>query len=127
MGRRPPGPVLIVEDNAESRELLSRILAIRGHESVTASDGLEALAYLRGGGLPSVIVLDMRMPNMDGSAFLRAMKADPRWSSIPVIIYSAFLPERHGDAMAVLRKATTDPDLLLDLIASAAPSRRPLE
>jgi len=100
---------------------------MRGLEAAAATDGLDALAYLRSGGLPSVIVLDMRMPNMDGSSFQRALKADRRWSSIPVIIYSAFPPERHGDAFAVLRKATTDPDLLLDLIAAASPHRRPLE
>jgi CheY-like chemotaxis protein len=127
MGRRPPGPVLVVDDNDETSGLLSQILAIRGYESVTASDRLDALAYLRGGGLPSVIVLDMRMPVMDGAGFQRAVKADPRWASIPTIIYSAFPPEHQGGAIAVLRKATTDPDLLLDLIASTSPRRRPLE
>ena len=119
-GRRPPGPVLIVEDNDETRALLAQILAIRGYEAVGATDGLDALAWLRGGGRPSVIVLDMRMPNMDGSALQRALKADPRWAAIPVIVYSAFPPEQPGNALAVLRKATTSPDTLLALIGSAA-------
>lgn len=119
-GRRPPGPVLIVDDNDETRALLVQILSIRGYEAVGATDGLDALAWLRSGGRPSVIVLDMRMPNMDGSAFQRALKADARWAAIPVIVYSAFPPEQPGNALAVLRKATTSPDTLLALIGSAA-------
>jgi CheY-like chemotaxis protein len=119
-GRRPAGPVLIVDDNDETRTLLAQILAIRGYEAVGATDGLDALAWLRGGGRPSVIVLDMRMPNMDGSALQRALKADARWAAIPVIVYSAFPPEQPGNALAVLRKATTSPDTLLALIGSAA-------
>jgi len=120
IGRRPPGPVLIVDDNDETRVLLTQILSIRGYEAIGATDGLDALAWLRSGGRPSVIVLDMRMPNMDGSALQRALKADPRWESIPIIVYSAFPPERPGDVLAVLRKATTSPDTLLDLIGTAA-------
>lgn len=119
-GRRPPGPVLIVDDNDETRALLVQILSIRGYEAVGATDGLDALAWLRSGGRPSVIVLDMRMPNMDGSALQRALKADARWAAIPVIVYSAFPPEQPGNALAVLRKATTSPDTLLALIGSAA-------
>lgn len=119
-GRRPPGPVLIVDDNDETRALLVQILSIRGYEAVGATDGLDALAWLRSGGRPSVIVLDMRMPNMDGSALQRALKTDARWAAIPVIVYSAFPPEQPGNALAVLRKATTSPDTLLALIGSAA-------
>jgi CheY-like chemotaxis protein len=120
IGRRRPGPVLIVDDNDETRALLAQILCIRGYEAIGATDGLDALAWLRSGGRPSVIVLDMRMPNMDGSAFQRAVKADPRWASIPIIVYSAFPPDPPGDVIAVLRKATTSPDTLLDLIGTAA-------
>jgi CheY-like chemotaxis protein len=120
IGRRPPGPVLVVDDNDETRALLAQILTIRGYDAVGASDGLDALSWLRGGGRPSVIVLDMRMPNMDGSAFQCALRADPRWAAIPVIVYSAFPPERSGGALAILRKATTSPDTLLGLIATAA-------
>ena len=113
------GPILIVEDNAETRDVLQRVLAIRGYGTVTADDGIDALAYLRGGGVPSVIVLDMRMPNMDGHAFQRALKADRRWATIPIVIFSAFPPDDPGDALGVVRKGSADPDALLSLIARA--------
>jgi CheY-like chemotaxis protein len=120
MGQRLPPPVLIVEDNHETREVLERVLAVKGYSSTSATDGLDALAYLRSGGTASVIILDMRMPNMDGYAFQRALKADPRWADIPVIIFSAFPPDDPGDAFAVVRKGSVDPDALLSLIERAA-------
>ena len=120
IGRRPPGPVLVVDDNDETRVLLAQILSIRGYEAIGATDGLDALTWLRSGGRPSVIVLDMRMPNMDGSALQHELKADARWAAIPIIVYSAFPPDQPTDVLAVLRKATTSPDTLLDLIGMAA-------
>jgi CheY-like chemotaxis protein len=118
-----PGPVLVVEDNAETRDILERILHMRGYETVGAGDGLDALSYLRRGGEASVIVLDMRMPNMDGSTFQHALKADRRWADIPIIIFSAFPPDDQGHAVGIVRKGSADPDVLLDLIARVCPSR----
>jgi len=120
MGQRLPAPVLIVEDNHETREVLERVLAVKGYSATTAADGLDALAYLRSGSTASVIILDLRMPNMDGYAFQRALKADPRWADIPVIIFSAFPPDDPGDAFAIVRKGNVDPDALLSLIEQAA-------
>jgi hypothetical protein len=56
-----------------------------------------------------VIILDMFMPNMDGAAFQRALKADPRWAKIPVVIFSAFPPAVPGDAIGVVPTHTTPP------------------
>ena len=88
-------------------------------ETATATDGLDALTYLRSGGMPSVIILDMRMPVMDGYAVQRALKADPRWADIPVIIFSAFPTDDPGDALGVLRKGSADPEALLSLVDHA--------
>ena len=113
-------PVLVVEDNLDTREVLERVLAICGYDVVTARDGLDGLAYLRGGGRPSVVVLDVAMPNMDGVAFRRALSADARWADIPIIVYTA-VPARHvPDVVGVFRKGTDDPDRLLELIGVAA-------
>jgi CheY-like chemotaxis protein len=119
MGTRPEGPILIVEDNVETRAVLRLILAMKGYETVTADDGLDALAYLRSGGVPAVVVLDVRMPNMDGMSFQRVMRADPRWASIPVVIFSAFPPADAGGAIAIVPKGNVDPDVLLGVIAGA--------
>lgn len=123
MGER--GTVLLVEDNAETRDVLARVLHMRGYPTATADDGLDALAYLRSGGTASLVILDLRMPNMDGWTFQRALKSDPRWADIPVIIYSAFPPDDPGDAVGVLRKGSADPDALLAVIARACPSPLP--
>lgn len=117
--------VLVVEDNDETRGVLTRILLLRGYEVLAADDGVDALSYLRAGSMPSVIVLDMRMPNMDGYAFQRALKADPRWADIPVIIFSAFPPDDPGDAIGVVRKGSADPDALLALVVRASEKTTP--
>jgi len=120
MGQRAPGTVLLVEDNAETRDVLARVLHLRGYATATADDGLDALTYLQSGGTASLVILDLRMPNMDGWTFQRALKADPRWADIPVIIYSGFPPDDPGDAVGVLRKGSASPDALLDLVARAS-------
>lgn len=117
--------MLLVEDNLETRDVLARVLHLRGYETVDADDGRDALDYLGRGGTASLIILDMRMPNMDGDALQRELKADRRWANIPVIIFSAFPPDEPGDAVGVLRKGSADPDALLDLVARACPSGLP--
>jgi CheY-like chemotaxis protein len=60
------------------------------------------------------------MPNMDGWSFLHALTADPRWTSIPVIIFSAYAEgedDRLPAVIGVVRKGGVDPDVLLGLIA----------
>jgi CheY-like chemotaxis protein len=109
-------PVLIVEDNWETREVLERVLAIRGYDVVAARDGFDALAYLRGGGLPSAIILDLAMPNMDGIAFSRALRADARWADVPIIVYTAMPTKRVPTAAGIFHKGSDDPQHLLDLL-----------
>jgi hypothetical protein len=61
----------------------------------------------------------MAMPNMDGVAFQRALKADPRWARIPVVIFSAYPPADTGDAIGVVANGSADPELPLSLVARA--------
>lgn len=112
------GPILLVDDNAETRQVLERILAMKGYPSVTARSGEEALAYLRGGGRPSAIVLDIRMPGMDGTSVRAALAADPALAGIPVVVFTADPEVTLPDVVANVRKAS-DPDILLDAIAAA--------
>lgn len=109
--------VLIVEDNFDTREVLERVLAIRGYAVLTARDGIDALALLESGAMPAAIILDIAMPNMDGITFSRTLRADPRWANLPVIVYTALPTKRVPDAAAIFRKGTDDPQRLLDLLA----------
>jgi two-component system chemotaxis response regulator CheY len=124
VARRPVAPVLIVEDNIELQELMKHLLALRGFEVATTDDGFDALAYLRGGGQASVIVLDLNMPNMDGWTLRRTLQADARFAQIPIVVYSADSQDDDLEGVACsLPKGTTDPDALLDAIAQAFAGR----
>jgi CheY-like chemotaxis protein len=126
MAQRPAAPVLVVEDNMEIQGLIKSLLGLRGYETVTTDDGLDALAYLRGGGDASVIVLDLHMPIMDGVTFRRALQGDARLARIPIVVYTADPPEADeiDDIFCSLPKGMTDPDVLLDAIAEASAGHR---
>jgi len=116
-------PVLIVEDNPETRDVIQRVLEISGYEAAAATDGLEAIDFLRAAtddALPEVILLDLRMPNMDGWTFLEALRREPRFTDIQVIIFSAD-PDTHTvpGVLGWIRKGSTDPDVLLALLRQA--------
>jgi CheY-like chemotaxis protein len=112
--------VLIIEDNLDLADALARIVTALGYRATIAGDGLDALSQLRFGACPGLIVLDLKMPNMDGETFMRALKADPRWSAIPVVVFSAFAAQHeHMDVAAVVRK--TEPEMLLSTIARLMP------
>ena len=79
--------VLIVEDDADIRELLQICLEADGYRVNSAADGLEALQQLQAGKRPALILLDLLTPRMDGEEFLQQMRASP-FASIPVVIMS---------------------------------------
>lgn len=83
------GTILVVDDNPDTNDALVRLLRLRGYTVEGAFDGVEALGLLREGLEPSLIILDLRMPIMDGQEFLRTIADDPRFATLPVIIYSA--------------------------------------
>ena len=92
--------ILLVEDNAYDEALTLRAFRKSGLESyvVVARDGVEALDYLlrtgqhadRGpGGTPRVILLDLRLPRLDGLEVLRQLRADERTSLLPEVILTS--------------------------------------
>ena len=107
-------PILVVDDNPDTRDAVRRVLQIRGHPVVTACDGREALAYLRGGGTASLIVLDLYMPGIDGRLFRAAQLSDPELARIPVIVFSVAVGETLPDVVGFVRK--NDPLALLSHI-----------
>lgn len=79
--------ILVVDDDVEIREMLQMALADEGYDVLCASDGAAALALLDQHS-PSVILLDMRMPVMDGWAFARAYAARPG-PHAPILVMTA--------------------------------------
>ena len=82
------GLVLVVDDYEDAREIFSTFLQFAGYEVLTAADGLDALNVARRR-RPDLILLDLKMPRMDGEAFRREQLADAALSAIPVIVLSA--------------------------------------
>jgi CheY-like chemotaxis protein len=80
--------VLVVEDDEPTRELIRRTLEHRGNQVDEAGNGAIALERLEID-RPDVIVLDLMMPVMDGFTFLHTLRADPRFSQLPVIVATA--------------------------------------
>ena len=89
MTKRPEKPVLLIDDNPDVRESMAALLEVDGYAVVAATDGEDALDYLRNGLEPCVILLDMLMPGKDGLQFRAEQLADPQFSTIPTIAYSA--------------------------------------
>src|ERR671937_3120169 len=90
---RPAGNVLIVEDDPDTREMLTALLATEGFHAVSAEDGLEALHLLRtvrhrAPEIPCLVLLDLKMPRLGGDEFRRAQLGDPIVASVPVAVMS---------------------------------------
>ena len=109
-------PILIVDDNDLTRALLQQVLELEGYATATASDGVEALQYLRAGKPVSLVIIDVYMPVMDGRSLAEQVRADPALAQIPVIAYSAGSDETVPGANAFVRKSA-HPDVLLGLVA----------
>ena len=92
-GVRPEAPILVVEDEADLRQLISGLLRADGYATVTATNGSEALRLLREEGVqPCLILLDLLMPVMNGWTFLRRAREDRRLARVPVIVVTGYLP-----------------------------------
>ena len=113
------GPILIVDDDLDIRELLAEALEGLGFPAITAMNGLEAAKLVRSmASPPSLILLDLMMPVMDGYGFLEERKNDPVLAKIPVAIITAghgVDPERLGGGTPIIQKPIDVP-LLMDVI-----------
>ena len=80
--------ILIVDDDATNRSLLVTLLGYRGHRTLEAGDGAEALALAKSW-FPDLVVSDVLMPTMDGYEFVRLLREDPVIAAVPVMFYTA--------------------------------------
>jgi CheY-like chemotaxis protein len=111
-----PGPVLVVEDDGDIREALAETLQNLGFHVVTAANGRDALTLLRQlAAPPSVILLDLMMPVLDGYGFLEERRKSPELAAIPVVIVTAGYNadrDRLGVGQLILRKPLDMPQLM---------------
>jgi CheY-like chemotaxis protein len=84
--------ILVVDDDADVREAVADVLADEGYGVTGVASGREALKHLKDHLRPSLILLDMMMPEMDGWLLRQELKKSPDLASIPIVILSA-----HGD------------------------------
>ncbi len=124
----PKGDVLVVDDDADTRGRLDTLLARNGWTVSEAENGRAALEAARVR-RPSLVLLDLNMPEMDGFTFLRQFRADPDWATIPVVVMTARdlsaaeRAELKGGGARVVAKGSTS---LVDLVGQlrALPGNR---
>jgi CheY-like chemotaxis protein len=110
-------PVLIVEDDADLREMMAQLLVLEGFTVQAVANGREALDYLYRADRPDVILLDLMMPVMDGWEFRRRQLGDSTLSRVPVVVLSALDAARVPDLPGVaFLKKPLDFDRLIDLV-----------
>ena len=81
--------VLVIEDDFDIRDAIQEILEDQGYSVFTADNGAAALDVLDRIPRPGLVLLDLMMPEMDGHQFLELLRADPRFTSVPVVVVSA--------------------------------------
>ncbi|WP_296950172.1 ATP-binding protein [uncultured Massilia sp.] len=81
--------ILLADDNADMRAYVTRILADAGYRVRAVGNGAAALAAVRAGPLPDLVLSDVMMPELDGFALLQALRADPATRAVVVILLSA--------------------------------------
>jgi CheY-like chemotaxis protein len=79
----------VIEDDAATRELLTRLVAGAGYRAATATNGREGLDWLDAHTPPDLILLDLMMPNLDGFGFLGELRRRRAYDHLPVVIVTA--------------------------------------
>jgi CheY-like chemotaxis protein len=89
----PLGPtILLIEDYADTREMISILLRRKGYNVVEAEDGIEGLLKAAWQN-PDLILMDLALPEMDGVEATRRIHSTPKLADIPIIVLSAYLNE----------------------------------
>jgi CheY-like chemotaxis protein len=125
-----PKWILVADDDPTVREVWTEALTGAGYRVLLASDGREALGLVHDV-VPDLIILDLRMPEMNGPAFLTVLQGSPVLQQIPVLIVSGFLEDESPRAslglhiVGRLPKPLRQTDLLAAVQAALAPGARP--
>lgn len=112
--------VLIIDDSLPIRYLLE-VMLNRTYNVVSACDGLAAMAWLKGGNVPDLVITDLQMPNINGWELIEFMTASNLYQHIPLMVLSgvhdttAQFPNSQKNIKTIIRKPF-DPVSLLDSI-----------
>ncbi|MGC2467809.1 MAG: CHASE3 domain-containing protein [Candidatus Acidiferrum sp.] len=87
-GAAPTRPILVVEDDASTREMIEELLTTRGYSVITAADGAQARARVAHA-LPELVVLDLVLPKMSGFELLAEWRGSPRTADLPVFVLTS--------------------------------------
>ena len=125
---RAPRRVLVVEDHADSREMLVEYLELEGYRVDVAIHGLEALARLRAGPRPDVVLMDLMMPKLTGWELMERVRREPALArqELAVVVVSGAGPSRPlpEGIRAVVPKPVDLDELLATLSALQLPPPR---
>ena len=93
-----PATVVVVEDNADMRDLLAEFLKMHGFAVITAEDGEAALPLIRQQ-QPDLVITDIDMPRLDGISMIRELRRWPETSTVPVLVLTAYRARSANEAM----------------------------
>jgi CheY-like chemotaxis protein len=88
--------VLYIEDHPAQRDILAQMLELNGFEVAVASDGIEGVDKAREW-LPDLILMDLRMPRMDGFEAIKVLRSEDKTAIIPIIAISAWASAKHKE------------------------------
>jgi CheY-like chemotaxis protein len=112
------GVVLIVDDDQSIREALELALELENRPTALAANGRAALEWLRHHDPPSLILLDLMMPVMNGWQVIDHLKQDERLSEVPIVVISAFGRDLGTATQFPVLRKPIDLDTLLDAVNS---------
>jgi CheY-like chemotaxis protein len=101
-------PILVVEDDRDSRDALAALLRLEGHDVQCAANGAEALRRILTD-TPELIVLDLFMPDMDGAMLLEILRSYWRFRAVPVILWTA-----HPESLAARQASRLHVDSIVE-------------
>jgi CheY-like chemotaxis protein len=118
----PGQNILVVDDDDDFRVALCEVLASAGYPVEQAAGGEEALLKV-GDELPGMILLDLKMPGIDGWGVMERLRADPRTAGIPILILSAYGFEWEAELLGAhgyIPKADVQLDGIVERVRKAA-------
>ncbi|MEJ2560558.1 MAG: response regulator [Anaerolineae bacterium] len=88
--------ILYVEDHPAQRDIMAQMLELSGYEVAVACDGIDGVEQAHSW-CPDLILMDLRMPRMDGFEAIKLLRSDPETADIPIIAISAWASAKHKE------------------------------